>query len=62
MGLFGTLCGTLWVILIVLKIVGVIHAGWLTVILWPAILFVILFLVMAVLGVSAAGFASFRKR
>ena len=55
--------GVLWVVLIVLKALGValVTTSWLWVILWPIPVVLLLFLVLMIFGVTIAGFASFSR-
>ena len=54
--------GILWIVGIFLKIFGLVAIGWGWVILWPIPLVLILWTLMLALGVTAAGFFSFRRR
>mgnify|MGYP007084988092 CR=1 FL=1 len=57
-----SIVGVIWLVLIILKIVGVIATSWLLLIFWPIILFLILALIFLVFGVSIAGVSAFVSR
>lgn len=48
-----SLVGVIWVVLLALKIFGVIHAGWLILIFWPIVPFLLLLITVVVFGASA---------
>jgi hypothetical protein len=52
--------GVLWLIVLVLKIVGVIAASWWLVILWPIPVVLLLWLIIMIFGVAIVGFSSLR--
>lgn len=57
-----SIVGVIWLVLIILKIVGVIATSWVLLIFWPIILFLVLALIFLVFGVSIAGVSAFVSR
>ena len=54
--------GVLWIVLIVLKFVGVVGASWALIILWPIPVVLLIWLVLVIFGVTLAGFSSLSRR
>lgn len=55
------LLGIVWIVLIILKLVGVIHAGWLILIFWPLVPVIFFAILAAVFGVGVAGFSALKR-
>lgn len=54
--------GVAWIVILILKIVGVIAASWWLVILWPIPVILILWVIILIFGVTLAGFGALGSR